>query len=73
MRMEITQDFEGQCKLLTMQCEELEKANKNLSQQLEEMKSHLEYVAADRHMLRGRIQGLEFAIRCDGVSGAEVR
>ena len=70
---EIKQDFEGQCKLLTMQCEELEKANKDLSRQLEEMKSHLEYVEADRNMLRGRIQGLEFAIRCDGISGAEVR
>lgn len=69
----IQQNFEEQCKILTMQCEELEKANKDLSQQLEEMKSHMEFVEAERNMLRGRIQGLEFAIRCNGVSGAEVR
>lgn len=45
--------------------DELKKANA-------EFKSHIEYLTRENERLKGEIKGLRFAIRCNGVSGAEV-
>ena len=53
-------------------CRELESENKELKTQLQEMGCHIQYREKEIARLEGRIAGLEFAIRCNGVSGAEV-
>ena len=53
-------------------CEELESENKDLKMQVQELSCHIQYKEKEIARLEGRIAGLEFAIRCDGVSGAEV-
>lgn len=37
-----------------------------------EMKDCIEYLRGENERLKGEIRGLKFAIRCNGVSGAEV-
>ena len=53
-------------------CRELECENKELKMQVEELSCHIQYKEREIARLEGRIAGLEFAIRCNGVSGAEV-
>ena len=53
-------------------CRELESENKDLKKQVQELSCHIQYKEREIARLEGRIAGLEFAIRCDGVSGAEV-
>ena len=53
-------------------CEELETENKDLKKQVQELSCHIQYKEREIARLEGRIAGLEFAIRCNGVSGAEV-
>ena len=53
-------------------CEELETENKDLKKQVQELICHIQYKEREIARLEGRIVGLEFAIRCNGVSGAEV-
>ena len=53
-------------------CEELETENKNIKKQVQELSCHIQYKEREIARLEGRIAGLEFAIRCNGVSGAEV-
>ena len=53
-------------------CGELESENKDLKMQIQELSCHIQYKEKEIARLEGRIAGLEFAIRCDGVSGAEV-
>ena len=53
-------------------CRELESENKDLKMQVQELSCHIQYKEKEIARLEGRIAGLEFAIRCDGVSGAEV-
>lgn len=53
-------------------CEELECENKDLKKQVQELSCHIQYKEREIARLEGRIVGLEFAIRCNGVSGAEV-
>lgn len=65
-------DYEIECKHLTARCAELEKMNKELESEIERCKGVRDYLKGENSFLRGRIQGLEFAIRCNGVSGAEV-
>lgn len=51
----------------------LEEQNKELEEQKRELKASRDFLNLEATRLRGRISGLEFAIRCNGVSGAEVR
>ena len=51
---------------------ELECENKDLKKQVQELSCHIQYKEREIARLEGRIAGLEFAIRCNGVSGAEV-
>lgn len=53
-------------------CRELECENKELKMQVKELSCHIQYREKEIARLEGRISGLEFAIRCNGVSGAEV-
>ena len=53
-------------------CKELEIENKELKKQVQELSCHIQYKESVIARLEGRIAGLEFAIRCNGVSGAEV-
>ena len=53
-------------------CRELECENKELKKQVQELSCHIQYKEREIARLEGRIAGLEFAIRCNGVSGAEV-
>ena len=53
-------------------CRELEYENKDLKKQVQELSCHIQYKESVIARLEGRIAGLEFAIRCNGVSGAEV-
>lgn len=38
----------------------------------EELKHHLQYMREDKAEMQGEINGLRFAIRCNGVSGGNV-
>ena len=53
-------------------CRELEVENKELKMQVQELTHHIQYKEREIARLEGCIAGLEFAIRCNGVSGAEV-
>lgn len=48
---------------------ELEKAQA----QIKDLERHIEYLNRQNERLRGEIEGLRFAVRCNGVSGGEVR
>lgn len=60
-----TIDYEAEFKLLTSRCEHFEKL-------CEELKAHIDFIKRRNARLEGIIEALEFAIRCDGVSGADV-
>lgn len=44
-----------------------------LIKDFENMKLHRDYLERKNTHLEGVIEGLKFAIRCDGVSGAEIK
>lgn len=44
-----------------------------LKREIEEFKAQVNYLRAQNENLRGEIKGLRFALRCNGVSGAEVK
>ena len=45
---------------------------KELKMTIEELKSHMEYATRREQQLIGIIEGLKFAIRCNGISGADI-
>lgn len=45
----------------------------DLIRQNEELKAHIQFLKEDKAMMQGEINGLRFAIRCNGVSGNEVQ
>ena len=45
----------------------------HLRQMYEEVKKHNEYLQRKNVMLEGKIDALKFALRCNGISGADVR
>lgn len=54
-------------------CENLKMTEEDwIRRQMEEKKAECEYLRQDIARLRGRIEGLEFAIRCNGISGGDV-
>ena len=58
-------DYERLCKEYETKIDELNRQNNDLQMRIQEMKYHTQRLA-------GRVSGLEFAIRCNGVSGGEV-
>ncbi len=39
----------------------------------QELRAHIEYLSRQNNMMKGEIKALAFAVRCNGVSGNEVR
>lgn len=58
-------DYEQICKEYEIKIEELNRQNNDMQMRIQEMNYHIQ-------RLKGRIEGLEFSIRCNGVSGGEV-
>lgn len=58
-------DYEQICKEYEIKIDELNRQNNDMQTRIQEMKYHIQ-------RLEGRIEGLEFSIRCNGVSGGEV-
>lgn len=44
-----------------------------LSQLNKELETHIEFLEKKNAMLEGKIDALKFALRCNGISGADVR
>ena len=65
-------DYEQLCKEYEFKIEGLNRQNEELKKQVQELGCHVQYKEREIARLEGRIAGLEFAIRCNGVSGAEV-
>ena len=59
-------DYEQICKEYKIKIDELSKKNDDMQMRILEMNYHIQ-------RLEGRIEGLEFSIRCNGVSGGEVK
>ena len=72
-QMDKVKELECVCKELKAHIHNLEEQNKELEEQKRELKASRDFLNLEATRLRGRISGLEFAIRCNGVSGAEVR
>ena len=46
--------------------------NDSLMRENNELKQHIQFLKEDKAMMQGEINGLRFALRCNGVSGGEV-
>jgi predicted nuclease with TOPRIM domain len=74
----IEKEGEDMCKC-ELNPEEVFEENRRLHAELNAMKEEIDSLRRDRHAAeeeiwtqRGMIEGLKFAIRCNGVSGGEV-
>ena len=65
-------DYAQLCKEYEFKIEELNRQNKEIQKAKGELEYHVQHMAKEIARLEGRITGLEFAIRCNGISGAEV-
>ena len=66
-------DYEQLCKEYECKIDEFNKQIKELQEKNGCMNDEIEFKSNYIARLEGYIQGLEFAIRCNGVSGAEVK
>ena len=57
---------------MTVETEDIAEEHR-IRQQLKTRTEQCEYLRREMERMRGRIEGLEFALRCNGVSGAEVQ
>lgn len=48
-------------------------SDKELLKMCEELKAHANYLSRENARMEGQIKALAFAVRCNGVSGNEVR
>lgn len=46
--------------------------NDSLMRENNELKHHIQFLKEEKAMMQGEINGLRFAVRCNGVSGGEV-
>lgn len=55
-------------------CAKLEQENRKLKEEIAAMRNALdrERYLGEKEYLRGRVDGLEYAARCNGVSGGEL-
>lgn len=53
-------------------CENGDEEVMKLKMEIEELKHHIEYSDRREQQLIGIVEGLKFAIRCNGISGAEI-
>ncbi len=49
------------------------KDNIEMKKIYEEQRAHIEYLSRQNNAMKGEIKALAFAVRCNGVSGNEVR
>ena len=66
-------DWEAECKERAKECSELHEKIRNLEMENAELTAHLDAVRRDAKYTVGLVDGLKFALRCNGVSGAEVK
>ena len=66
-------DYKQLCEEYECKIDELNKQNEELQKKNEAMSDEIEFKANYIARLEGYTRGLEFAIRCNGVSGAEVK
>lgn len=66
-------DYKQLCEEYECKINELNKLNEELQAKNEDMSDELEFKANYIARLEAYTKGLEFAIRCNGVSGAEVK
>ena len=50
-----------------------ETATVETARELAELKAHIEYLNQQNEAMKGEIKALAFAVRCNGISGNEVR
>ena len=65
-------DYEQLCKEYEHKIEELNEQNEELRRSIKVKEYCIEHLSKENTRLEGRIGGLEFSIRCNGVSGREV-
>lgn len=65
-------DYEQLCKEYEFKIDGIGKQNEELKAENRELKAHIEHLRYEKAKLEGQIDGLVFAIRCNGVSGGEV-
>lgn len=72
----VSADYESMYKNAILHLEEREEAINMLKKDLQEATARADYFEREKeknsNYLKGMIDGLKFAIRCNGVSGAEV-
>ena len=67
------QNNKGGNKMMDLQAEVLLKENGHLVREKEELERKVQAMGERIANLRGKIEGLEFAIRCNGISGSDIR
>ena len=65
-------NYEQLCKEYEHKIEELNRQNEELQETVKERDYHIAHMAKEIARFEGRIEGLEFSIRCNGVSGGVV-
>lgn len=60
------------CEIRGEGVEDFEKYNRDLEMQNKGLKEDINYLKESNARMQGEINGLRFAIRCNGVSGSEV-
>ena len=68
----VSNDYRQLCEQYECKIEELNKQNEELQKMVKERDFHIQYKTNEIARLEGRVAGLAFALRCNGVSGGEV-
>lgn len=66
-------DYEQLCEEYEHKIEELNKQIEELQRTVKDSDRRIDYMAKVIARLKGYIDGLKFSIRCNGVSGGEVK
>jgi hypothetical protein len=53
--------------------EQVAAKNPEYEKEREELRAHIEYLRRQNESMKGEIKALVFAVRCNGVSGSEVK
>ena len=61
-------DYQQLCKEYVFKIDKIEKQNEELKAENRELKAHIEHYRYEKAKLKGQIDGLVFAIRCNGVA-----
>lgn len=61
-------DYQQLCKEYEFKIDGIGKQNEELKAEIRELKAHIEHFRYEKAKLEGQIEGLVFAIRCNGVA-----